>query len=262
MANDDDTTPPSEGNNTEEGVQSTSDTEPQKESVSAQVDDFAQHFKSAAQKVLEERFGMEQKDDGRVDFTKIDSEQVKHNAQALITGLMSQIAGITPPSASADKAAQPPAAEDNVIDLESARRAREPREPSALERRMSENIKATFNNYVQENLVPNGSSGQVKLNVDGDMLKEHGPQVLTALFGAFTQSIFPEGGVEVDLPSENTPKVAKQSEESSEESEEGAESEAQEETSGREDKGKVDVKLNVDMAGLFRSLIEGVQTKK
>jgi hypothetical protein len=259
MANDDDTTP--------ETPDAPSATDPQSEpearepEVAAQVEDFADSFKTAAQKVLEERFGMQQKEDGTVDFTKIDGDKVKHNAQALITGLMSQLAGLTPPTDSSPKsdaaAPVPATTDDNVIDLESARRARAPREASPLEQRISESIKSTFNAYVQDNLVPDGSSGQVKLNVDGEMLREHGPQVLTALFGAFTKSIFPEGGVEVDLPGE--PPEAPAAEAEGEASEDEAAKATDEQTG---ETGKVDVKLNVDVAGLFRSLIDGVAPKK
>lgn len=254
MANDDDTTP--ETSETPEAAEA----EP-KTDAGAQVEDFAETFKTAAQKVLEERFGMEQKDDGTVDFTTIDGEKVKQNAQALITGLMSQLAGVTPPTeATAQNKAESPVpatTDDNVIDLESARRARAPREPSDLEQRISESIKSTFNAYVQDNLVPDGSSGQVKLNVDGEMLREHGPQVLTALFGAFTKSIFPEGGVEVDLPAD-TPETTAADENDSEE----ASAESTVEANSGTEPGKVDVKLNVDVAGLFRSLIDGVAPKK
>ncbi len=258
MAKDDETPPTTEEESTPVEGETTSKAEETR--ASAQIDDFAQQVKSAAQKVLEERFGMEQKEDGSVDFTKIDSERVKENAQALITGLMSQLAGVAPPPKHEDTTQA--TADDNVIDLESARRAREPREPSALEQRMSQNIKATFNNYVQSNLVPDDASGQVKLNVDGEMLKEHGPQVLTALFGAFTKSLFPEGGVEVDLPSE-PPKEEKAERDAEdgigpEEDQGGQEAD----TPSAGDSAPVDVKLSVDMAGLFKSLIEGVQPKK
>ena len=147
MAEGEDKTPEEAPDTQAERDAQESATAPQEETKAA-VEDFAESFKSAAQKVLEERFGMEQKADGSVDFTKIDGERVKENAQTLITGLMSQLAGL---SAEATKPTPPPEApvpatsDDNVIDLDSARRAREPREPSALETRMSENLKATFN---------------------------------------------------------------------------------------------------------------------
>ena len=253
MANDDDDTTPETSEPPE-----AAEAEP-KTDAGAQVEDFAETFKTAAQKVLEERFGMEQKDDGTVDFTTIDGEKVKQNAQALITGLMSQLAGVTPAGDASSKAETPVPAttDDNVIDLESARRARAPREPSDLEQRISESIKSTFNAYVQDNLVPDGSSGQVKLNVDGEMLREHGPQVLTALFGAFTKSIFPEGGVEVDLPADTPAAKAADANDAEE-----ASAESTVEANSSTEPGKVDVKLNVDVAGLFRSLIDGVAPKK
>jgi hypothetical protein len=143
-----------------------------------------------------------------------------------------------------------------VIDLESARRARAPRESSPLEQRVSESIKSTFNAYVQNNLVPDGSTGQVKLNVDGEMLRDHGPQVLTALFGAFTKSLFPEGGVEVDLPADTSDAPEAEPGDETVDSADKATTEDGGET------GKVDVKLNVDVVGLFRSLIDGVAPKK
>lgn len=261
MSHDDDTTP----NEQEDAAEST-ETEGAQQSAAAPVEEFAETFKTAAQKVLEERFGMAQNADGSVDFTKIDGDKVKENAQALITGLMSQLAGITPAPGDSEepkKSTRTPAtSDDNVIDLESARRAREPRAPSDLELRMSDNLKTTFNRYVQENLVPDGASGQVKLNVDGEMLRDHGPQMLTALFGAFTKSLFPEGGVEVDLSSNAPEENAEQTEahagdDAPESAEEGATEPSQE---GSE--GGVDVKLNVDVAGLFQSLIGGITPKK
>ena len=261
MANDDDTTP--ESTDTPESVEAQPEVELEDNDASAgaQIEDFAETFKTAAQKVLEDRFGMEQKADGTVDFTKIDGEKVKQNAQALITGLMSQLAGDNP-AADTDQGGQttpptPATTDDNVIDLESARRARAPREPSPLEQRVSESIKTTFNAYVQDNLVPDGSTGQVKLNVDGEMLRDHGPQMLTALFGAFTKSLFPEGGVEVDLPAD-PPKSETTEATASDE----ASAESTTEPDASAEPGTVDVKLNVDVAGLFRSLIDGVAPKR
>ena len=255
MANDDDTTDETQGTQEEssETRSASSDPDPQPE-------DFAETFKTAAQKVLEERFGMEQKADGTVDFTKIDSEKVKTNAQALITGLMSQLAGITPAENTTPKSEAPVPAttDDNVIDLEAARRARGPREPSDLEQRLSENLKATFNAYIQDNLVPSDSEGKVQLNVDGEMLRDHGPQMLTALFGAFTNSLFPEGGVQVDLGGRDT--SPDQCDETTESAETVTRDEAGE-AHASENKGEVDVKLNVDVAGIFRGLIDSVKPK-
>ena len=260
MANDDDDTTTPEPTDAPE-AQPEAQGDDSGPTAGAQIEDFAETFKTAAQKVLEDRFGMEQKADGTVDFTKIDGEKVKQNAQALITGLMSQLAGVSPAAESGQsgetKPPVPATTDDNVIDLESARRARAPREPSALEQRVSESIKTTFNAYVQDNLVPDGSTGQVKLNVDGEMLRDHGPQMLTALFGAFTKSLFPEGGVEVDLPAD-PPKSETTEATASDE----ASAESTTEPDASAEPGTVDVKLNVDIAGLFRSLIDGVAPKK
>lgn len=257
MGQDDDTT--NETADTPEPVVEKIDLGEVEPEEAARVEDFAQTFKTAAQKVLEERFGMEQNADGTVDFTKIDSDKVKANAQALITGLMSQLAGVTAPQTEATGAADAepatsPDPDDNVIDLEAARRARAPRERSELEQRISQGFKQTLDTYMKEHFVPEGTEGRVDLTVDGEMLKEHGPQLLTALFGAFTKSIFPEDGVQVSLGGQQAA--------TEEPGDPEAEGEPTEETDTSSDTtGSVDVKINVDLAGMFRGLLDSVKPK-
>ena len=271
---DDDTTDETQ-NTQDEAVEKVEKVEPTHadEQSAEHAEAFAETFKTAAQKVLEERFGMQQNEDGTVDFSKLDSEKVKANAQALIGGLMSQLAGVTPAQTD-DKAPPPPAQEDdNVIDLEAARRARAGREPSELERRISESFKSTFDTYIQQNFVPDGAQGSVDLKLDGAALREHGPQLLTALFGAFSKSIFPEEGVTVTVGGQDTPepKEASPEAETSTDSSEG-EAEVNEATPDAEvsvpsddgapaEDNRVEVNINVDLAGMFRGLIDSVKPK-
>ncbi len=254
------------------------------EQLERQAEAFAEQFKSAAQKVLEDRFGMTTGADGKVDFTGIQSEAVKDNARTILLNLMAnlaqqggaQVAGATqgPAGAGASHGEA-----DNVIDLDAERRKREAaRAPSELELRVSQTVKATFNEYLREHLVPQGASGDVSVSLDAHMLKEHGPQLATALFGAFAQAIFPKEGVQVNVPvparaaSEDSAEAV--SSEAGEEGEtEAPEADASSEPApeaGTASEGgaaaeagaQVQVKLSVDLAGMFRSLIEGVKPKQ
>jgi len=263
MANDDDTTTET-SEAPEEGVEKVEPTHADAEEQ-ANAEDFAETFKTAAQKVLEDRFGMQQNEDGSVDFTKLDSEAVKANAQALIGGLMSQLAGVTPPQAEATTEPPPPTdPDDNVIDLEAARRARAGRQPSELERRISQSFKMTFDDYMQEHFVPEGSEGSVDLKLDGEVLREHGPQLLTALFGAFSKSLFPEDGVQVTVGGQAPEADDAEATDAEATGEEGADTEEAGEATAEgpaNASGRVDVNINVDLAGMFRGLLEGVKPK-
>ena len=112
--------------------------------------------------------------------------------------------------------------------------------------------------------MPEDAEGQVELKLDGPMLKEHGPQLVTTLFGAFTRSIFPEGGVQVDLGAkgQGTEEPAQGEAEAVEGTEEPAQGEAEAGDASEEaPTGEVNVKLNVDVAGIFRDLLANVKPK-
>ncbi|MCB9728787.1 MAG: hypothetical protein H6744_17210 [Deltaproteobacteria bacterium] len=226
----------------------------------AQVD-FADQFRVAAQKLMADKLGVSQKADGTLDLGAEQSEKLKQTAQQFLTNLMQGLqpsaqgsgAGVTPIGASPNPAGRSGEAEGHpasVIDLDEARRRREPTGPSELEQRISASLKQAFEGYMAEHVVPPGSSGRVDVNVDPEILREHGPQLALALFGAFTRALVPES-VSVTVPARKETAPAQDA---------GAGSTQPTDEPRGESKSSepapVQVKLNVDLAGLFRGLLQ------
>lgn len=220
--------------------------------------DFAEQFRVAAQKLMADKLGVSQKADGTLDLGPEQSEKLKVTAQSFLMNLMQSLqtggpmAGVTPIGAghSEPRATAPPNEPASVIDLDQARRRREPPGSSEFEKRIGESLKRAFEGYMAERVVPPGASGQVNLNLDPEMLKEHGPQLALTMFSAFAKALVPES-VSVTVPTK--PDAADGA---------GAADGGTEPTDETKDESKhtepqpVQVKLNVDLAGLFRGLLQ------
>jgi hypothetical protein len=168
----------------------------------------------------------------------------------------------------AAKAARPAAVDggddDKVIDLDAARREREakPRQPSALESRLVGNLKETFNQFVLEHGDRAADGGdQPKVKIDNAFVRNHGGQLLGALFSAFAGSLLPpdlEFGGKPAAP-EGADGATGDAEAGEAEAGEAAPDEAAQPAGGDQD---VKVQLNVDLPALFRDLFMGKQPPK
>ncbi len=240
---------------------------PQPEGAGARPVDFAEQFRVAAQKLMADKLGVSQKADGTLDLGPEQSDRLKLTAQSFLMNLVDSLqagikpgasAGVTPIGAHAEggQPANPDAEPASVIDLDQARRRREPTGPSELERRIGESLKQAFEGYMAEHVVPQGATGQVNVNVDPETLKEHGPQLALALFGAFAKALVPES-VSVSVPTKAKPVTGSGAGD-------GAGPRPTDETrdeSKQTEPAPVQVKLNIDLAGLFRGMLQPKQSK-
>jgi hypothetical protein len=111
----------------------------------------------------------------------------------------------------------------NVVDLEAERVKRE---PTALETKLQETVKATFTEYVQEQVA---ADGQEEVDIDANFLATHGPAIFGNMLSSVFTSVIPEN-LKVTIPT-GVP------------------------VSGGKKGEKKDVKLNVDLGALFSKFI-------
>ena len=212
------------------------------------TDAFAEGLKNAAKQVLEEKLGVVKHPDGRVEVAGLDSEAMKQGAQALVMSLIQQLAAGAAAQQTGPKTSD---AGDNVIDLDRARQQREAGAGASIfETRIGDELKGAFDSYLRQHFVPDGATGNVDVNLDGDVLKEHGPALATALFGAFTKAVIPQDGLSVSVPLSEPTKAASDTTGRSPEGEP-----AQPDDTKTASDEPIEVKLNVDVAGLFRGLL-------
>lgn len=242
--------------------------EPRAESADAPPLDFAEQFRVAAQKLMADKLGVSQKADGTLDLGTEQSDKLKVTVQSFLTNIAESLqagvkpqasAGVTPIGAKTSEARTPNLGTEpaSVIDLDEARRRREPTGPSELEKRIGASLKGAFEGYMAEHVVPPGATGQINVNVDPETLKEHGPQLALALLGAFAKALVPES-VSVSVPTKAQPA-------SGSAAGEGAGAKPTDETrdeSKQTEPAPVQVKLNVDLAGLFRGMLQPKQPKQ
>ncbi|MEZ4266142.1 MAG: hypothetical protein R3F39_07170 [Myxococcota bacterium] len=240
----------------------------QTEATGAHPVDFAEQFRVAAQKLMADKLGVSQKADGTLDLGTEQSDKLKVTAQSFLMNLVESLqagvkpgatAGVTPIGTHPNegRAANPDAEPASVIDLDEARRRREPTGPSDFEKRIGDSLKKAFEGYMAEHVVPPGATGQVNVNVDPETLKEHGPQLALALFGAFAKALVPES-VSVNVPTKAQPAAGATSAD-------GSGSKPTDDTrdeSKQTEPAPVQVKLNVDLAGLFRGMLQPKQPKE
>jgi hypothetical protein len=252
MSGDDELPPDAESSETEQSEEPSVE-QPQSDGPQNDSEAFAESLKNAARQVLEEKLGVVKQADGRFEVGGLDGDAMKEGAQALMMSLMQQLAA---GAAKQQSQATKPDSDDNVIDLERARKRREATQgASEFERRVSGELRETFDRYMRDHFVPDGATGQVDVNLDGEVLKTHGPALATQLFGAFTRAVLPSDGLSMSVPldesdAQDNPKAETNSADVS-----GANQD--EEPSGEDETkpSKVEVKLNVDLAGLLGGLI-------
>lgn len=213
------------------------------------TDAFAEGLKNAAKQVLEEKLGVVKHPDGRVEVAGLDSEAMKQGAQALVMSLIQQLAAGAATQRTGTKTSAP---DDNVIDLDHARQQRDAGAgASVFETRIGDELKGAFDDYLRQHFVPDGATGNVDVNLDSEVLKQHGPALATALFGAFTKAVIPQDGLSVSVPL-SEPTTA--TDDNTRSTPEDGPAQLDDAKAGGDE--PIEVKLNVDVAGLFRGLLD------
>ncbi len=231
---------------------------------------IAQALRGAIQRKLAE-MGLVGTDDGALEASGEAVERLRTGAKRVAVNLMEDLSqqlqrladGALRPggpkggAAMARELNRQGSGEDNVIDLDAARRARAPGPLAEAEARIAGALRESFNRYLLEHAPPaeDGVPGHVK--IDGAFVREHGGRLLASLFGSFAAAVLPpsvdvaagDGGEEGE-PSAETPRETAGG---SAAAEPPGEAEAKESAPGPDDVRVVDVKL--DLPGLFRDLM-------
>lgn len=235
MADDDNTT---DGDRDAEG-----DGQPRK-----RMKDFGEELKAAVRSKLDE-LGVQADADGNPDAGGTSSDTLKTGAH-VVSGLVGQVVGALQQAAKAavDVAGSTVAANNdeaepdepdhpddpNVIDLAKERDKRGSRTASGLEQRLTGTLKSAFVEYMREHAeIETDDDGRQAASFDNDFVKQHGGRLAGTIFQAFAGALLPpDGAGEADDDDDG------------------------EATAEAGDGGDLEVKMNLDLAGLFSQLLE------
>lgn len=226
-------------------------------------EEIASALKASIEAKLAE-LGLGKGADGKWDSSALSPDKLRAGGELIGTLLTNLASGV---AAAAQQVGGAPAkgadgGDSKVIDLEAARREREakPRQPSALESRLVGNLKDTFNQFVLEHGEKAADGGpQPKVKIDNAFVRNHGGQLLGALFSAFAGSLLPPDLEFGGKPAAPAPDAEATADADADAGEAAPEAEAAPQAEGDQD---VKVQLNVDLPALFRDLFMGKQPPK